>query len=222
MYVKTCPEWVSPRGNRPRNPFRSSIDVAFKRCWPVALLVAWVFGMLALAQPVQAEAGANASELQARIADIDLLERQLTERQQEIESLREELTRNRKGLADEIVHLQKSLGVDSYAKAEQHPRICHNLEIMRLISGFNRALESKWAFYQSGCNRLDYLRQSAQDDLRMVTTLNNLKTDALTTQISLVINSYLPEAHTLQIDPKSFELPGTQVVWDELSARKSK
>jgi hypothetical protein len=222
MQVKTIQEPVAPRGDRPKNPSRSIVAMAFRRRWSLALVAVWIFELLAMAQPVQVEADAKAGALQAKIADIDLLERQLNERQQEIESLREELTQRRKGLVDEIVHLQKNLGVDSYAKAEQHPRICHNLEIMRLIAGFNKALETKWAFYQSGCSRLDYLRQSAQDDLRMVTTLNNLKTDALTTQISLVINSYLPEAHTLQIDPGSFDLPEAQVVWDEISVRRSR
>ena len=172
--------------------------------------------------PAKVAAQSKAGELQARIADLTLLERQLTDRQQEIDALREELGRRRTGLVTEIVQLQKSLAIDSFDKAVQQPRISHNLEILRLIAGFNRALETKWGFYQNGCNRLNFLLQSAQDDLRMVTTLNNLKVDALTTQISLVINGYLPEAHTMQIDPSTLNLPVTRAVWDDIATHRLK
>jgi hypothetical protein len=50
----------------------------------------------------------------------------------------------------------------------------------------------------------------------MITTLNDLQIDALTTQISLVINRYLPEAHVIQIDPIRIEPFPPKQVWEKL------
>ena len=77
-------------------------------------------------------------------------------------------------------------------------------------------LDAKLLFLQTGRDRLSYLRQLAEDDIRMIATLNDLKIDALTTQISLVINRYMPEAHTIQIDPQDLTLLTDQQVWERL------
>jgi hypothetical protein len=52
----------------------------------------------------------------------------------------------------------------------------------------------------------------------MISTVSDLKIDALTTQISLVINRYLPDAHTIQIDPQQVALISAEQVWQRTTA----
>ena len=54
----------------------------------------------------------------------------------------------------------------------------------------------------------------------MMRALDDLKIDALTTQISLVINQYLPEAHAIQIAPGANALPSPEQVWDRVTRAK--
>jgi hypothetical protein len=81
-------------------------------------------------------------------------------------------------------------------------------------------LDSKLSFYQSGRERLGYLRKLAEDDIRMITTLSDLKIDALTTQISLMITRYLPEAHVIQIDPQEVPLTSLEQAWKRSTGLK--
>lgn len=186
------------------------------------LLVAGLWLIFLWSHAAAALTDSKADELHAKIADINLLQEQLNERLQQIESLRGELMQRKKELVDEILVLKKNMGIDTFLKSQQQPRVRNNIELLRLIAGVNKEYDNKWAFYQSGCNRLSYLRQSAQDDIHMIATLNNLKIDALTTQISLVINTYLPEAHIMQIDFNNVVLPSAQSVWDDMFGVKIK
>jgi hypothetical protein len=60
------------------------------------------------------------------------------------------------------------------------------------------------------------LQQLAGDDIKMMGALNDFEIDALTTQISLVINKYLGEAHIIQIDPEKINRSTPQTVWEAI------
>jgi hypothetical protein len=53
----------------------------------------------------------------------------------------------------------------------------------------------------------------------MIATVSNLKIDALSTQISLVVNQYLSEAHIIQIDPDDIDPVPAESVWKSIAAR---
>jgi hypothetical protein len=76
------------------------------------------------------------------------------------------------------------------------------------------AFNDKIRFYKTGQDKLVYLHQLVQDDLKMSATLNHYEIDALTTQISLLVNRYLQDAHAIQIDPQLVEPISLQQVWE--------
>lgn len=164
-----------------------------------------------------AVANPKAAELEQKIADINLLLQQLKDRSAQVKSIRHALDKQHDALVSEIQIVRKSLGIKSIKQAQRHQRLHYNLELLCTIFTYMDELDAKLLLLQTGHDRLEYLRQLAEDDIRMVTTLNDLKIDALTTQISLVINRYLPEAHTIQIDPQHLPLLTVQQVWDRLS-----
>jgi hypothetical protein len=116
----------------------------------------------------------------------------------------------------EIRILVKSLNIGSLEQARKHHRIHYNIELLRLLVAYVDEFDTKVHLYRTGFDKLTYLHQLANDDIRMVSTLSDFQIDALTTQISLVINRYMPEAHTIQIDPRHVLKASDQSVWEAI------
>jgi hypothetical protein len=160
-----------------------------------------------------AGADSKADELQRKIADIGLLKQQLADRRQQAETMLSELLTQQKTLVSEVRLLHKSYEFKTYQQAQKFHRAHYNIELLRMITAYIDAFTKKIHFYQSGQHKLTYLSQLAEDDIRMISTLNDFEIDALTTQISLVINKYLREAHMIQIDPEKIDLVSPEEIW---------
>ena len=171
------------------------------------LALLFIFAPSAWANP-------KVSELQRKIADLNLLHQQLIDRAHQAESARSALLTQTQELVAEITVLVRSDGIRTYRQAQNNLRIHYNLMLLGTLEAYMQALESKLRLYQTGSDKLRYLSQLADDDIKMITTLNDLQIDALTTQISLVINRYLPEAHVIQIDPVRIEPLPPEQVWE--------
>lgn len=167
-----------------------------------------------------ASASTKLSELEQKIADLSLLQEQLAHRIEQIQSIRGGLIDQRNMLTSEIRLLVKNLQIDTLQKAREHLRLKYNIELLRTTWTYIDELEAKVLFYQNGLERLAYLSRMAEDDIRMLSALNDLKIDALTTQISLIINRYLPEAHAIQIDPQRVVFITNEQVWERVIKEK--
>lgn len=179
-------------------------------------VIVWAFvaicSTMAITTPVHANP--KLAELEQKIADLTLLHQQLKDRMEQAQAMRGALLEQQNQLISEISLLSKSFKIQSFQQADQHLRVHYNIELLCMILTYMDQLDGKIHFYQAGRERLSYLRRLAEDDIRMIATLNDLKIDALTTQVSLVINRYLPEAHVIQIDPQRIELISAEQVWE--------
>ena len=169
-----------------------------------------------IAPAAQMPAATKAQQLKQKIADITLLQQQLQDRSKKAEYILDELLVQRNDLVSEIRILVKSLNIQSLEQARRHHRIHYNIELLRLLVAYIGEFDTKVHFYRTGFDKLTYLHQLANDDIRMVSTLSDFQIDALTTQISLVINRYMPEAHTIQIDPRHVLKASDQSVWEAI------
>ncbi len=167
-----------------------------------------------------AEADSNIEELQRKIADIILLKGQLGDRQQQAEAALEALLKQENDLLAEVHVLIKSLKIKSFQDAQQHLRMRYDMELLGTVAAYRHAFETKIRFYQTGRDKLTYLQQLADDDTKMITTLSDFRIDALATQISLVINQYLEEAHAIQIDPQHMAVISSQSIWEDIAEGK--
>lgn len=161
-------------------------------------------------------AESKADELKRKIADIGLLKEQLSDRIRQAESVLAELTEQQGKLATEVRLLQKSYAFKSYQQVRKFDRAHHNIELLRSLNAYSDAFAKKIRFYKSGYDKLSYLSQLAEDDIKMISTMNDFEIDALTTQISLVINRYLREAHIIQIDPERIQLASAEAIWKKI------
>ena len=180
-----------------------------------------VFTAICLACLAPAVAGANlkTEQLEQKIADLALLYQQLEDRSQQAAAIRSALAAQRKTLETEIYFLMKSEKIDSYEQADKNLRIHYNVELLGSNLAYSTVLEEKIKEYEIGRDKLAYLQKLAQDDIKMIAALDNLKIDALMTQISLVINRYLPDAHVIQLDPDAIAPVKPRTVWQQVVAK---
>jgi hypothetical protein len=186
------------------------------RIVPLVVLLFWCL----VPWETPALANPKLSELERKIADLALLQEQLAHRIEQIQGIRGSLAEQRTMLTSEVHQLAKNLPIKTLQQAQEQIRLRNNIELLRTVLTYGDELDAKVLFYQNGRERLAYLSRLAEDDIRMISALNDLKIDALTTQISLVINRYLPEAHAIQIDPQRVTLLSSQQIWDRIIKEK--
>ncbi len=176
--------------------------------------------VLICAVPPYAKAGGSTDELNRKIADITLLRDQLQDRKQQAEAALEAVLKQQNELVSEVHLLIKSLNIKSLEQARQYLRLRYDIELIGTIVSYRQAFENKIQYYQTGRDKLSYLQQLAEDDTGMVSTLSEFRIDALTTQISLIINQYLEEAHSIQITAQSLETIPAQKIWADITGTK--
>lgn len=166
-------------------------------------------------------ADSNIRELEGRTADIALLKGQLGDRQRQAETVLEQLEAFQSEVLDETRIISKSYRIATLEDALARPRLGFNLRLIQEITAYMLAFNDKIRFYKTGQDKLVYLHQLVQDDLKMSATLNHYEIDALTTQISLLVNRYLQDAHAIQIDPQLIEPVSMQQVWELVQTASS-
>jgi len=180
-----------------------------------------LIGLLLISAPwFNAKADSNIDELNHKIADIALLKDQLGDRKRQTEAALEAILKQQNQLLAETHLLIKSLHIKSFQDAQQHLRLRYDMELLGTIVSYRQAFETKIRFYQNGRDKLNYLQKLAEDDTKMITTLSDFRIDALATQISLVINQYLEEAHSIQINPQNIEMISSQGIWNGIVGGK--
>lgn len=183
------------------------------RLCQISFMTLWVLLIPAIGAQADAD-NSKVQELQRKIADIGLIKQQLEDRREQAETLLAALAVQKKELVTELRLLHKSLNIRSYKKIKNNKRVKYNIKLLQTIDAYNRELSKKIRMYHSGYNKLSYLLESAEDDIQMINTLHDFEVDALTTQISLVINKYLSEAHIIQIDPEKIKLSSPETIWN--------
>jgi hypothetical protein len=159
------------------------------------------------------------NDLQQKVADMALIHHQLNDRVEQAKMIREKLRHQNQTFLDEIDDLRQQHRIKTYKQADQNLRIHYNIRLIASIEAYLRQVQSKIFYLETGQDKLAYLQKLASDDIRMIGALNDLEIDALTTQISLVINQYLAEAHVLQIDTQLVTPSSPETIWNSIEKR---
>ena len=155
----------------------------------------------------------NGEQLRRTMADISLLNSQLAQRKADAAQVREELASRLNEIKIEIRELARETGVKDLAAAMQSPRIRFDLQLMAEIQAYMDQYARKIRYYRVACDRLSYLYQQADDDLKIVKTLSGMKIDALVSQTEMILNAYFPDAQTLVIHPMDMVVASPETVW---------
>jgi hypothetical protein len=163
-----------------------------------------------------ATADTKREQLRQTMADISLLNGQLGQRKTDADGIREALSTRLKAIKTEALRELQDKGIHSDAQALSNPRLFYDLRLMAEIQAYIDRYTQKIAYYRVACDRLSYLYQQADDDLKIVSTLSDLKIDALIAQVEKILNGYLPDAQTLVIQPNTLTIESPGKIWKAL------
>jgi hypothetical protein len=163
----------------------------------------WMLALLLVLMSLSSVVGANekGEQLRRTMAEIALLNSQMTQRKADATGIREALSARLEEIKSEALQVLRENKITTPADALENPRVFYNLLLMAEIEAYVGRYTQKIGYYRVACDRLSYLYQQADDDLKIVNTLSDLKIDALVAQTEKILDSYLAEAQTLVIDP---------------------
>lgn len=173
-----------------------------------------------LACPATLSAATKSEQLRQAMAEIALLNSQLMQRKADAADIRESLAARCEEFKNEFRRTKGEMAVETESEAKNIPRIWYDLMLIAEIQAYMNRYAQKIRYYRVAIDRLSYLYQQADDDLKIVTTLSGMKIDALLSQTGKVLEAYLPDAQTLVIHPDSLVIDPPETVWRTLAAER--
>ena len=175
----------------------------------VVLLLLW--GMLC--SPLMAVASGKSDQLRRTMADISLMSGQMAQRKTDAVEIRDQLTQRLQELREEVRLEAETRRITTVDDAMAQPRIMHDLLLMAEINAYQACYSQKINFYRVAYDRLGYLYQRADDDLKIVNTLSDLKIEALLAQAEKVLDGYLPHAQTIVLQSDTLTVGPPEALW---------
>jgi len=183
----------------------------------VGLSIVSIVSCLWTALPgMAADAADGGAQLRQTMAEISLLNNQLAQRRADAAGLREELARRAEKIKAEIQETAAELKIKDEADALKAPRILYDLRLIAEIEAYMKRYTREMSYYQVACDRLGYLYQQADDDLKIVNTLSGMKIGALLSQTEKILSAYLPDAQTIVIQPDNMIIAAPESVWKSI------
>jgi hypothetical protein len=158
--------------------------------------------------------------LRQTMADIALLNNQMTQRKTDADGIRDALSAQLEEIKTEARREWREKGIKTEAEALRNPRLLYDLMLMAEIEAYIRRYTQKIAYYRVACDRLSYLYQEADDDLKIVSTLSGMRIDALISQVEKILDGYLPDAQTIVIQPDKLTIAAPEKIWETLRSSK--
>ena len=148
-------------------------------------------------------ANEKGEQLRRSMAEIALLNGQMAQRKDEATDIRDKLLAQIETYKKEAFQELRDNKIDTSAEALSQPRIYYNLKLIAEHQAYIDRYIERIDFYRVACDRLSYLYQQADDDLKIVNTLSDLKIDALVSQTGKILDDYLSDAQTIVINPST-------------------
>jgi hypothetical protein len=182
--------------------------------------IIWVIILLVATLPSTVAARAKAEQLRRTMADIALLNSQMAHRKAEAAGIRDALAVRLDEIKTEALREVREKGLKTEADVLANPRVRFDLMLMADVQAYTGRYGQKIGYYRVACDRLSYLYQQADDDLKIINTLSDLKIDALISQVEKVLDSYLPDAQTIVLNPGTLKIDPPEKIWKALKKGK--
>lgn len=154
------------------------------------------------------------STLCSKMAEISSLCQKVMERKAQASKLCEQLKQRIKELEKEIKEEGKGTTINSFQEAIRNPRIDYNIKLIQKILSYISRLKEKIQFFNIASEELAFLYQQAEDDLRILETLNDMKIEKVIDQIDKTSGKYQSEASRLVIDSDGIVLNPPEEIWE--------
>jgi hypothetical protein len=162
----------------------------------------------------------KAEKIRHQLMEILSLREAIREKSDQAIVMRSQLEENMTELKKEIENEQIHLELTSYQKAIRSPRVYYDLKLIQQLLAYILKFDEKIGDLKAGAERLEFLYQLADDDLRIVETLNDMEVEDLMNQINSVIREQAPKASSSFFDVNEIDLRKLEKIWDEIASPK--
>ena len=123
-------------------------------------------------------------------------------------------------LKQEILGIQRSKNITSYAKAVQFPRIRYNLSLLGQLRSYEVRLHERVEELKAVGAELSYLYQLLADDLKILKTVNHIEpTERLNKVEEVILNhSWLDQPYLFEKEGLVFTKP--RKIWTDFVVQK--
>ena len=119
-------------------------------------------------------------------------------------------------LKEEIKGKKRKLRIASWQEAIHNPRVGYNIKLIQKILVYISRLNEKIQYLGIASEELAFLYQQAEDDLKVLETLSDMKIEKLMSQINQTTHKYQPDANALSIDVNGIVLSSPEEVWNSI------
>lgn len=179
---------------------------------------AWVLTLMTLLLITNDVFAGNPKEniLRQKMTEILSMRGRITEKRAQAIEIHEHLKGQLAEIKDEIKSEQKRLKTGSFQKAISFPRIDYNLKLVQRLRAYISMLSDKIVYFQIGNDMLEFLYEHADDDLRIVQILNDMKVEKLMARIDQVLQEYLTATNNDPVDVQNVVPGKSEKTWNEI------
>jgi exonuclease VII large subunit len=155
--------------------------------------------------------------LEQKIYEISALRAKMMDKIDQAIEIRIRLEQHFAELRNEIQVEQTRFKFDSPQQAMQNLRIRYNLSLIRAIRTYTNRLNQRIDFFQTANERLRFMVDQIYDDIAIISTLEDMEIDNLTTRIDRLLNEFIPEAEKHVFDAAEVLPVPIERIWDEIN-----
>ena len=156
------------------------------------------------------------SDLTNKMAEVSSLRDKVIQRQAQASKLIKQLSQTMVELKEEIKGEKRKLRIISCQEAIRNPRVDYNIKLIQKILVYTSRLHEKVQYLDIASEELAFLYQQAEDDLKILETLSDMKIEKLMGQINQTIHKYQSEAKGLSIDVNGIDLSPPEEIWNSI------
>ncbi len=197
--------------NQGKNNVKTDIKLRQKNCiWGLFFII-----LLLLPGNILAN-NFKLSDLTNKMAEISSLRDKIIQRQAQASKLIKQLSQTMVELKEEIKGEKRKLRITSCQEAIRNPRIDYNIKLIQKILVYISRLNEKIQYLDIASQELAFLYQQAEDDLKILETLSDMKIEKLMGQIDQIFGKYQSEANRLVIDSDGIVLSPPEEIWESI------
>lgn len=132
----------------------------------------------------------KADDLRRKMSEISDMQELMASKIEYAVALRADLIAKKRQLVDEIRDEHERQSIKDYNAAVQNPRVRFNLKLVQRSSVYISKLTDRIAFFKSGTAKLGYVYRQAEDDLKMIQTLDDMMVDELMSHINRLLTEF--------------------------------
>jgi hypothetical protein len=156
------------------------------------------------------------SDLTDKMAEISSQRDKVIQRKAQASKLIKQLRQTMIDLKAEIKGEKRKLRTASYQEAIRNPRVSYNIKLIQTILIYTTKLNEKIQYLDIASEEFAFLYQQADDDLKILETLSDMKIEKLMGQINQTTHKYQSDAKGLSIDTNGIVLTPPEEIWDNI------